>query len=130
MKTTSVTTYKLPIGQLLLACLSALVLIGIITNLPAQFGISDHTALLALTVIGFALCGLGPLGKMSVYGWANPRHLLGYAIGAATLLAAAAGLFNFPFLWITSERLALLTVAAAMLVKIAIAATYPRPVKA
>ncbi len=61
--------------------------------LPA---LSDRLAFLVLVMVGLTLCSLSPLGEGALYGWWNPRHILGYLLGAGALLFSLAVLLNLP----------------------------------
>jgi len=78
----------------------------------------DRTALVVLFVIGFALCGLG-ISRISATGqWIHPLTILGYLLGALTMLFAAAGYFGFRFAFVHNPREALITVSILMAVKL------------
>ena len=105
---------------------SAIIAIGALTNTFAPLGIGDRTALIGLAVVGMTLCGLGPLGKGAEYGWANPRHLLGYAAGTLALVTAGARLLDLALPWAATDRGAIGAISLIILVKALVALTYPR----
>jgi hypothetical protein len=108
----------------MMGLLAVLLVAGILAH--NSFGLSDRTAFFVLAALGFTMCALGKLGQGGRYGWWNLRHILGYMLGAAALLLTTAEFFHWQILWISSEREAILALAALMAVKIGIAATYPR----
>lgn len=105
---------------------TAMIAIGALRGTLAPLGISDRTALIGLAVAGMAMCGLGPLGKGMEYGWANPRHLLGYAAGTLALVTAGARLLNLTLPWAATDRGAIGAISLIILVKALVALTYPR----
>jgi hypothetical protein len=108
----------------ILGIFAALLVAGVLTQ--HSFGISDRTAFFALAALGFSMCAMGKLGQGSIYGWWNLRHITGYVLGIATLYLIAAVLFHWQLPWISSPREAILALSALILVKVGIAATYPR----
>ncbi len=122
--TTSTKSNALPLAFLGLAAL--LTVAALLTGTHLQIGVSQRAAFLVLAAIGFAMCGLSPLGKGQFYGWANPRHLAGYLIGAALLYLCLTVLFNWPLPGRISLETAFYLLAGGMALKVAIAALYPR----
>ncbi|HMN58788.1 MAG TPA: hypothetical protein PJ988_00405 [Anaerolinea sp.] len=113
-------------GLLASGAAAGLMAAGALTNTFASLGIGDRAALIGLAVAGMAMCARGPLSKSAEYGWANPRHLLGYAAGALALVTAGARLFNQALPWAASDRGAIGAISLIILVKVVVALTYPR----
>jgi hypothetical protein len=110
----------------LLGVAAALITVGVLANLHLSLGISDRFAFFALFLVGMTMCALGPLGQGQRYGWGNPRHIVGYVLGVLILVLGAAMLFGLPLPWILDARMALVTLAVLMLIKVGAAAFYPR----
>lgn len=110
----------------LFGIVSALLVIGVLTNATIQFGISDRVAFFALVILGLTICGMGKLGQGAVYGWANPLHLAGYVLGTIGLALAVLVWFNVPIPFIASERTAIVVLTMLMLVKVGVAQLYPK----
>ena len=57
-----------------------------------------------LLVLGMAICAQGGIGRVAAAGqWAHPLAILGYLLGAAILILAAAVFFNVKLPLITSQ---------------------------
>lgn len=108
------------------AVIAAALVTAIMLDIHTRFGISDRSAFFILASASFALCGMGRLGQGQVYGWWNPRHILGYILGSMLVLLAAGVLFHLPIPLVSSESTALAALAVLVLVKIGVAVTYPR----
>jgi hypothetical protein len=109
-------TNRLP--SIALGFIALLLVASRLAGLTQRVGISDRAALVALLVIGMALCALAM--KLEIYGWKNPFNLAGSAIGALMLLLIAAALLNIPIPFITGDRDAFIALSILMAVKILI----------
>ena len=65
---------------------------------------NDRASLIALLVIGFAMCMAGGISKTIL-------------VGILILIVAGSALFHLPLFWLTSDRAAILTIAALVAVK-------------
>jgi len=78
-------------------------------------------ALLALGIIGIAMCTLGGIGPtQSVLGWMHPLTIIGSILGVLALLVVALPLFGVQLPLIADTRSAVLALAVIMLVKVAL----------
>ncbi len=108
----------------LFGLISALLVIGVLTNVTVQMGIGDRIAFIGLVILGLAMCGTGKLGLGAVYGWANPLHLVGYVLGALGLILTAFVLLSVPVPYIATDRAAIIALSILMLVKVGVAQLY------
>ena len=82
---------------------------------------SDRAAVVALLVVGLALCGTGPLGRLiEAKAWLSPFFLVGIAVGSLALVAAAVYLLGGAPLGIADDRAALVALAAVVATKLAV----------
>ena len=99
--------------------LAAVLLVGaVFSEVSRAAGVSDRTALIALLVIGVAMCAAAM--KLEVYGWKNPFNLLGSAAGAVMLAIIVTVLLNFRVPFISNDRDAFTALSLLMGVKILI----------
>lgn len=126
MTATTVPMKQTTLPLVLLSAAAALLILGVLTGQAAVFGQSDRAAFIITAAIGFTMCSLSPLGKGSVYGWANPLHLAGYVLGSLALLLIAAVLFRLPLpAWLAAHS-GTPALGALIAAKVVIAALYPR----
>ncbi len=104
------------IGQGLMGLATLLLVAAVLTGVKLPFIRSDRAALVALTLVGMAFCGLGM--KIDLYGWLNPITLVGCVLGTLMLgmvIAVFAGV-RLPF--IPDARAAFVALAALMALKV------------
>ena len=76
-------------------------------------------ALLALGIIGIAMCTLGGIGPtQSALGWMHPLTIIGSILGMLALLVVALPLFGVQLPLIADTRSAVHALAVIMLVKV------------
>jgi hypothetical protein len=76
-------------------------------------------ALLALGLIGIALCTLGGIGTVqSTLGWTHPLTILGSILGVAALLVVVLPLLGVHLPMMPDTRSAVLALAVIMLIKV------------
>lgn len=81
---------------------------------------SDKGVLIAVTLIGFAMCSVG-IGRVAAHGaWLHPLSILAYMLGALVLVIVGAALWSVKLPWIDSARAATYAVIALAIVKIAL----------
>jgi hypothetical protein len=72
-----------------------------------------------LLVLGMGMCTQGGIGRIAASGqWTHPLAILGYALGAAILILAAAVFFNIRLPFISSQSQAVLIIAALIGAKV------------
>ena len=123
--TTQPTTTRRP-GHAVLVAIAILLVAAVETGFNRIVGLGDQLAFWLLFLIGLTMCVRGPLGQGERFGWANPRHLIGYVLGSAALLIGAAALFDFSLPAIGSDRVAVLGLGLVMGIKAGVARLYPR----
>lgn len=80
---------------------------------------NPRIALIALVVIGMAMCSMGM--ELTKYGWGNPFNVIGTVLGVIMLIIGMAAIFGISLPLITSEREAMLALAVLMVIKVVIA---------
>lgn len=126
MNTTSTELQQKNSTIAVLGVAAALLVVGVLANVSQSIGIGDRVAFWVLFAVGLTMCAMGPLGHGASYGWWNIRHIVGYILGAIILLLGAAVLFNVAVPGIASDRTAMMALAGLMVVKVGVAALYPR----
>lgn len=117
MKTNQVSVNVNTLTSIGLAVLAVLFVFGVLTGKRIPMINDDRTALLILFVIGFAMCGMG-VSRISATGqWTHPLTIIGYILGALTMLTAAAGYFGYRLAFIQNPREAMIAVSALMVTK-------------
>ncbi len=103
----------------ILGVLALVVVVAVITGRKLPLINTERAGLIALLVIGMAMCTAGGIGKTinATVGWVHPINLLGYVLGALILVVAAFALLNQPILWIRGDRAAILTISVLGLIK-------------
>jgi hypothetical protein len=82
--------------------------------------ISDKIILIALTIMGMAICSVG-IGQVSARGeWLHPLSIVAYVLGGLVLLIAAAALLNISLPLIPDARAAWVAILVLAIAKIAL----------
>jgi peptidoglycan/LPS O-acetylase OafA/YrhL len=114
-KTMNITTGV--IVPLLLGAISALIVYVTLTGRTLPLIAGPRAGLVALLIVGMAMCTAG-IGQVGVSGrWASPLAILGYLLGIAILLVFVAGLSGWKLPWIAGQTQAVAAVAILMGVK-------------
>ena len=78
-----------------LGILAALLVFAVLTGRKVPLLSTDRAALLALVVIGMAICSQAGIGRVAASGeWLHPFSILGYLLGAAIVVIGIAALFG------------------------------------
>ncbi len=77
----------------------------------------SHAALIALLIVGFAMCAFGILQVSASGRWASPFAITGYLLGAILLAILVASLAGWKVPLIQSDTQAIVVVAILMAVK-------------
>jgi hypothetical protein len=81
---------------------------------------TPRASLIALLVVGMAMC-MGGIGQVGASGrWASPLAIVGYLLGAAILIIIVAGLAGWKLPLITDEKQAVASVGILIAVKFVI----------
>ena len=108
----------------ILGILAALLVFMVLTGRKVPLLASDRAALLALVVIGMAMCAQGGIGRVAAAGaWGHPFSIIGYLLGGVILLIGFAALFGKqipPLATYTQSFLAVTGITALKLVLTAI----------
>ncbi len=91
------------------------------SNLTLPIISTYRAALIAMTVVGVAMCAVGGIGPyVSKYGWSNPMTILGTIIGVLTILVVGAILLGVQLPIITDDRAAFIFVTGVVVLKLVI----------
>lgn len=100
---------------------AAILIFFVLSNRPLPLITTDRAALIALVIIGFAMCTVGGSGKaFTAYGMAHPITIIGSILGVLILLLAGARLVNVSLPLIVDDRAAFIAVAAIGVLKVVI----------
>ena len=104
---------------LVLGLLAAGLVFLILTGRDVPIVGNGTGALLALGIIGIAMCSLGGIGPIqSQLGWTHPLTIIGSILGVLALLVVALPLFGARLPLVADTRSAVLALAVIMLVKV------------
>jgi hypothetical protein len=79
---------------------------------------SPRAALIALLIVGMAMCAGGGIGQVGASGrWASPLAILGYLLGVLILVLIAAPFFHWKLPLIETDTQAVLAVGILIAVK-------------
>ncbi|HWI64250.1 MAG TPA: hypothetical protein VNT75_20620 [Symbiobacteriaceae bacterium] len=106
------------LALILFGLLSATVSYAGITGTKLPLITSPRAALIALLVVGMAMCGPGM--RVGTYKWTHPTMIAGSLIGAVMLIVALAGIFGLKLPYVTGPRDALIILTGGMIIKILI----------
>jgi uncharacterized membrane protein required for colicin V production len=119
MTTNTVTSPANGIVTLVLGVLAAGLVFLILTGRDVPIVGSGAGALLALGVIGIAMCTLSGIGSVqSTLNWTHPLTIIGSILGVAAVLVVVLPLLGVQLPLIADTRSAVLALAAIMLVKV------------
>jgi hypothetical protein len=119
MTTNTVTLSTNGIITLVLGVLAAGLVFMVLTGRDVPIVGNGAGALLALGLIGIAMCTLGGIGTtQSTLGWTHPLTVIGSILGVAALLVVALPLFGVQLPLVADTRSAVLALAVIMLVKV------------
>lgn len=117
MKTTSLPS---PIGLnvILLALLIVAVVFITVTGKKVPVLSNPRAAMVAVLVLGMAMCTNG-IGRVAAFQqWAHPLAILGYLLGAMILVISLGTIFNWKLPLIQSDARTMLIVAVLIGVKV------------
>jgi hypothetical protein len=104
-----------------LGIVAAILIFFVLSNRPLPLITNDRAALIALVIIGFAMCTVGGSGKaFAAYGWAHPITIIGSVLGVLILALVGARLVNLNLPLIVDDRAAFIAVAAIGVLKVLI----------
>ncbi|MBI1279882.1 MAG: hypothetical protein GC179_17270 [Anaerolineaceae bacterium] len=119
------TSSSQPLGNnivvVILGILAVVLVYSVVTgnNVTMPVISTDRAALIALLVLGIAMCSVGGIGSsISQYGWSHPVTIIGSILGVLTLLIVLAVLLGIQLPLITSERAAFLFVTGIIVTKV------------
>lgn len=79
---------------------------------------SDRVILIAVTLVGMAICSMG-IGQVAARGeWLHPFAIVAYLVGGAILALVIAALLNIPLPFLVDARAVLIAVIVLGLLKV------------
>jgi len=125
MKTNQISMSSTNLTVIVLGLLAAWLVYAVLTGRKFPLISSDKAALIALLVIGGAMCTTGGIGRVAAAGaWWHPLSILGHLAGAAILVVAIAGLTGIRLPWINDARQAFIAMTALSTFKILLTAFH------
>jgi hypothetical protein len=120
MKETAVSSLNGQIVPLLLGVLVVGIVVATVSGKSLPLLNSPKAAMIAVLVIGLAMCAPG-IGAVAASGqWLSPLAIIGYLLGAAILGIGIASIAGWKLPFIAGESQALIAVAGLMAVKFVI----------
>ena len=119
MTTSTVTSSTNGLITLVLGLLAAGLVFMVLTGRDVPIVGNGAGALLALGLIGLAMCTLGGIGTVQgTLGWTHPLTIIGSILGVAALLVVVLPLFGVHLPMMPDTRSAVLALTIIMLVKV------------
>ena len=119
MATNTATSSANGLITLVLGLLAAALVFMVLTGRDVPLVGNGAGALLALGIIGIAMCTLGGIGTVQgTLGWTHPLTIIGSVLGVAALLVIVLPLLGVRLPLIADTRSAVLALAVIMLVKV------------
>lgn len=119
MTTNTMTSSTNGIITLVLGVLAAGLVFMVMTGRDVPIVGNGAGALLALGIIGIAMCSLSGIGSVQgTLGWSHPLTIIGSILGVAALLVVVLPLLRIQLPLLPDTRSAVLALAVIMLVKV------------
>lgn len=119
MKISSIPS-PLSLNILLIALLLAGIVFAFATGRRLPLIGSARGTMIAVLVLGFAMCTIGGSGRIAATGeWTHPLSILGILLGVAIFVIGLGTVFGLKLPFIRTEAQAVMIAAALVLVKIA-----------
>ena len=119
MTTSTVTSSTNGLITLVLGLLAAGLVFMVLTGRDVPIVGNGAGALLALGLIGIAMCTLSGIGTaQATLGWMHPLTIVGSILGVAAVLVVALPLFGVHLPLVAETRSAVLALAVIMLIKV------------
>jgi hypothetical protein len=116
---------RLKPASVVLGLLAAGLVGGVLSGTPLPLIADDRAALIALTLVGLALCGAGPLGHIAARGaWLSPAALAGVALGVVALAVVGAALAGVRLPYVAGEGEAFRVLAVIGAAKVGLGVLY------
>ncbi len=121
MTTNTMTSPANGIITLVLGLLAAGLVFMVLTGRDVPIVGNGAGALLALDIIGIAMCTLSGIGSVqSTLGWTHPLTIIGSILGVAALLVVVLPLLGVRLPLVADTRSAVLALAVIMLIKVSL----------
>ena len=118
MKGNTMNTFSGLVAPLFLAVLVAIIIYGALAGRQLPMINSTRGSLVALLVIGLALCALGGIGQVGASGrWASPLAIAGHLLGVLLLVVFISAFAGWKLPFIAGEKQAVAAVGVMMAIK-------------
>jgi hypothetical protein len=125
MKTNTLSTNTINPALIVLGILAVALIAFVVTGSRIPLLSSERAALIALVVIGMAMCSMGGISRVAASGaWLHPFSIVGYILGAAIIVIGIAALFGKQIPPLTSYYQSFIVVAVMAAVKLVITAIH------
>ena len=125
MKTNTLSTTGTNPALIVLGILAVALIVFVLTGRRIPLLSSERAALIALVVIGMAMCTMGGIVRVAANGaWLHPFSIVGYLLGAAILVIGIAALFGKQIPPLTSYYQSFIAVAVIAAVKLVLTAIH------
>jgi hypothetical protein len=110
MKENTATFAYNPITSIVLGILAVIIVYTVLTGRTLPLITGERSGMIALVIIGMAMCARG-IGLVAANNdWIHPIAILGYLLGALILVIAGAILFGYKIPIITDARMAIIAI--------------------
>jgi len=117
MKTTTLSSGSYLILPLFLGAIIAVITYSVLTGKTLPLINNPRAGLIAILIVGLAMC-MGGIGQVGASGrWASPLAILGYLLGAAILVTIIGGLAGWKLPLIHTQKDSILAVAVMIGIK-------------
>ena len=104
--------------------IAGLLVFAVLTGRKVPLLTSERAVLVAVTLLGMAMCSYG-FGRVAAAGdTSHPLAILGYLVGAVMLVIAVAGIFGWALPFVPNARQAILLVGVLGGVKIVLSLVH------
>jgi hypothetical protein len=118
MKANTLSITNALVLPLILGAAAAVIVYAVLTGKQLPLIGGPRAALIALLIVGMAMCGLGGIGQVGASGkWTSPLAIAGYLLGTAILVVILSAFTGWKLPLIQGEAQAVAAVGGMMLVK-------------
>lgn len=125
MKANSLSTGGANTMVIISGILATLLIIAVLTGRKIPLLSTPRAAVLALVVLGLAMCSQGGIGRIAATGaWLHPLSIISYVLGAVIVLIGIAALFGKQIPPLNSYYQSFVAVAVIALVKLVLTTVH------
>jgi len=107
-----------PVATIALGIVATLLVAAVVTGRRVPLLRSDRAVLLALLVIGMAMCSRGIGRALASFGWVHPITLTGVVLGTCILAIAGSALVNVRLPLLPTDRETIVAIATVGALKV------------